>query len=140
MANEETKVTEQPVVEEKTETPAKKPAKRGPKPKAANATLKKTATRAKKESTAKRGAKKTVKAPVAKAPEKAASKYTFARTVFEYQKLQYTEEMANKKVLEYMEKHPYIKAERIETFINFDEHKLFFTVDGYSNPDFVLDL
>ena len=136
MENEETKVTEQPVVEEKTETPAKKQAKRGQKPK----TAKKTATRAKKETTAKRGAKKTVKAPVAKAPEKAASKYTFARTVFEYQKLQYTEEMANKKVLEYLEKHPYIKASKIETFINFDEHKLFFTVDGYSNSDFVLEL
>lgn len=136
MENEETKVTEQPVVEEKTETPAKKQAKRGPKPK----TAKKTATRAKKETTAKRGAKKTMQAPVAKAPEKAASKYTFARTVFEYQKMQYTEEMANKKVLEYLETHPYIKASKIETFINFDEHKLFFTVDGYSNSDFVLEL
>ena len=132
MATEESKVTEQPVVEEKkSAAPAKATTKkRGPKPKAAT----------EKKTTAKRGANKTVKAPVAKAPVKAAPKYTFTRTVFEYQKLQYTEEIAHKKVLEYMEKHPYIKAERIETFINFDERKIFFTVDGYSNPDFTLDL
>ena len=132
MANEETKVTEQPVVEEKkSAAPAKTSAKkRGPKPK----------TTTGKKTTTKRGAKKAVKAPVAKAQEKATPKYTFARTVFEYQKMQYTEEMANKKVLEYLEKHPYIHAEKIETFINFDEHRLFFTVDGFSNPDFTLEL
>lgn len=132
MANEETKVIEKPVaVEDKNSAPAKTTAKkRGPKPKATTG----------QKTTAKRGAKKTVKAPVAKAPEKAAPKYVFARTVFEYQKMQYTEEMANKKVLEYLAKHPYIHAEKIETFINFDEHKLFFTVDGFSNPDFTLDL
>ena len=131
MANEETKVNEQPVAEEEKVAPAKTTGKkRGPKPK----------TTTGKKTTAKRGAKKAVNVQVAKAPEKAAPKYVFARTVFEYQKMQYTEEMANKKVLEYLAKHPYIHAEKIETFINFDEHKLFFTVDGYSNPDFSLDL
>ncbi|WP_029200477.1 hypothetical protein [Oribacterium sp. NK2B42] len=127
--------TEEKTVVETQETPVVKPTgrKRGPKPK----------TTAAKKPTSRRGMKKVEKmdkAPVAKTPVKAASKYTFTRTVFEYQKIQYTEEIAQKKVLEYMEKHPYIKAEKIETFINFDEHKIFFTVDGYSNPDFTLDL
>ena len=131
MANEETKVNEQPVAEEEKVDPAKTTGKkRGPKPK----------TTTGKKTTAKRGAKKAGNVQVAKATEKAAPKYVFARTVFEYQKMQYTEEMANKKVMEYLAKHPYIHAEKIETFINFDEHKLFFTVDGYSNPDFSLDL
>ena len=137
-ATEVTTPVEAPAVEEKPKRGRKESAapakaatkKRGPKPKAVT----------EKKTTAKRGAKKTVKAPVTKAPVKAAPKYTFTRTVFEYQKIQYTEEIAQKKVLEYMEKHPYIKAEKIETFINFDEHKIFFTVDGYSNPDFILDL
>ena len=116
MENEDVKVEEQPKVEElkKEEKPAPKTTvkKRGPKPKTAT-TAKKTAT---------------------------VPNYNFTRTVFEFDKKQFTEETINKKVLEYLVKHPYIHAEKIETFVNLEEKRIYFTVDGFGNADFSVDL
>ncbi|SFG10253.1 DUF6465 family protein [Oribacterium sp. WCC10] len=114
------------------------PKKRGPKPKK-DTTPKKRTTRAKKDAVVE--AKKPVaekKAPAKKAAP--AQKFNFTRTVFEFNKMQFTEDTINKKVLDYLEKHPYIHAEKIETFVNLEEGKVYFTVDGYGNPDFSISL
>lgn len=66
--------------------------------------------------------------------------FNFAKTVFEFDKKQFTEDAINKKVLEYLTKHPYIHAEKIETFVNLEEKKIYFTVDGYGNADFSVEL
>ncbi|MBE6005435.1 MAG: hypothetical protein E7232_15415 [Lachnospiraceae bacterium] len=161
MENEDVKVVEQPKVEEpkKEEKPAPKTTakKRGPKPKA-DSTPKKRTTRAKKDvavdakkdtatekkATAKRGPKKTAdkKPKTAVTAKKTATvpNYNFTRTVFEFDKKQFTEETINKKVLEYLVKHPYIHAEKIETFVNLEEKRIYFTVDGFGNADFSVDL
>ena len=51
-----------------------------------------------------------------------------------------TEELINTKVLDYLKKHPYIHAEKVETFVNLEEGKVYFTVDGFGNPDFSVEL
>ena len=162
MENEEVKVVDQPKTEEKpaeekkVEAPAKAaPKKRGPKAKsAAKKPVKKTA--AKKEAAAevkkddvkapaKRGPKKAAKTTAkkaTKAPAKAApaTKFDFAKTTFEYDGKKFTAESINEKVLEYLNKHPYISAEKIETFVNIGEKRIYFTVDGFGNADFTIDL
>ncbi|SFG70733.1 DUF6465 family protein [Oribacterium sp. WCC10] len=74
------------------------------------------------------------------APKTTVPNYNFTRTVFEFDKKQFTEETINKKVLEYLVKHPYIHAEKIETFVNLEEKRIYFTVDGFGNADFSVDL
>ncbi len=165
--NEEVKVSAQPVAEEtKVEAPKtdeKKavatPKKRAPKSKndsTKKATVKEKAEKtvtAKKTTTAKRTTKKAAKsvaektAPAAKteskkAPVKSsrATKFNFAKTQFEFGGKKYTEETINSLVLEYLDKHPYISASQVEIFVNVDERKLYFTLDGYGNVDFEIDL
>ena len=167
MANEEVKVVDQPKTEEnpaekveekKVEAPAKAaPKKRGPKAKStAKKPVKKTV--AKKKEAAAEVKKDDVKAPVekkaakttaktaTKAPVKAAAKavpetkFDFAKTTFEYDGKKFTAESINAKVLEYLNKHPYISANVIETFVNIGEKKIYFTVDGFGNADFSIDL
>ncbi len=75
--------------------------------------------------------------PAAKKEEKA---FVFGKTTFEFGGEKYTEEAVNKLVLGYLKKHPYINAEKIETFVNVEENRIYFTVDGYSNPDFTISL
>jgi len=179
MENEEVKVVDQLMTEEKptekaeekkNETSAKAaPKKRGPKPKNdAKKTAKRTSTRkkdaaaavkkddvtapAEKKAPAKREPKKSAKTTVkrtTKAPakttktvQKAApeTKFNFAKTMFEYDGKQFTTESINAKVLEYLNKHPYISAEKIETFVNIGEKRIYFTVDGFGNSDFTIDL
>ncbi|SFG67219.1 DUF6465 family protein [Oribacterium sp. WCC10] len=166
---DQTKSEEKPVEkkDEATATVALK--KRGPKPKKENvkkdetiakATSKKRGPKPKKDSVkttdqdaaekkdpAKRGTKKTVKEPKVTAAEPktsakiaAAKKFNFAKTVFEFENKQYTEDTINSKVLDYLVKHPYIHADKIETFVNVEEKRVYFTVDGFGNNDFTIDL
>ncbi len=169
MENEEVKVTETPKVEEKpvAKPDEKKSAatKTAPKKRASKAkkeTVKKaesTATVEKKETTvkkapAKRTYKKSAKTKEAKAVETSktvetkntpaknsrASKFKFTKTQFEFGGKKYTEETINNLVLDYLDKHPYISATAVEIFVNVDERKLYFTLDGYGNVDFEIDL
>ena len=154
------------VEEKKAEAPAKAaPKKRGPKAKsAAKKPVKKTVAKkneaaaevkkddvkapVEKKTPAKRGPKKAAKTTakrqtkVAKTVEKAVpeTKYNFAKTTFEYDGKKFTAEVINAKVLEYLNKHPYISANVIETFVNIGEKKIYFTVDGFGNADFTIDL
>ena len=163
MANEEVKVVDQPKTEEKLaeekkiEAPEKAaPKKRGPKAKKpvkktvakkkeAVAEVKKDDAPVEKKAPAKRGLRKATKT-AAKKQTKAASKtapeakFDFAKTMFEYDGKKFTAESINEKVLEYLNKHPYISAEKIETFVNIGEKRIYFTVDGFGNPDFTIDL
>lgn len=141
---EEVKVTEQPKVEEKkAEAPAKStPAKRGRKPRTEAV---KKETKVEKKAPAKRGAKKTTdkktKTTAPKATKSApAQNFVFGKPVFEFKEKQFTEEIINTKVLDYLKKHPYIHAEKVETFINLEEGKVYFTVDGFGNADFSVEL
>ena len=102
---------------------------------AAKTTTKEAA--AKKTTTKKTTAKKATKAPAKAAP---ATKFDFAKTTFEYDGKKFTAESINAKVLEYLNKHPYISAEKIETFVNIGEKRIYFTVDGFGNADFTIDL
>ena len=158
MENEEVKVVDQPKTEEKpaeekkVEAPAKAaPKKRGPKAKsAAKKPVKKTAVKKEADAEVK---KDDVKAPAKRGPKKAAkttaktatkavpeTKFDFAKTTFEYDGKKFTAESINAKVLEYLNKHPYISANVIETFVNIGEKKIYFTVDGFGNADFSIDL
>ena len=121
--------TSKPATAKKTETKTvekKQDKKPGPKTTAKKTTVKKTETPKKKAG----APKNTVVVPT----------FNFAKTVFEFDKKQFTEETINKKVLEYLTKHPYIHAEKIETFVNLEEKKIYFTVDGYGNADFSVEL
>jgi len=163
MENEEVKVVDQPKTEEKpaeekkVEAPAKAaPKKRGPKAKStAKKPVKKTV--AKKNEAAAEVKKDDVKAPAKRGPKKAAktatkapvkaaakavpeTKFDFAKTTFEYDGKKFTAESINAKVLEYLNKHPYISANVIETFVNIGEKKIYFTVDGFGNADFTIDI
>ncbi len=80
---------------------------------------------------------KKVEAPAKAVPE---TKFDFAKTTFEYDGKKFTAESINAKVLEYLNKHPYISAKVIETFVNIGEKRIYFTVDGFGNGDFTIDL
>ena len=169
MENEEVKVVDQskteekPAEEKKVEAPAKAaPKKRGPKAKStAKKPVKKTVAKKKeaaaevkkddvkapveKKAPAKRGPKKAAKTTAKTATKAAAkavpeTKFDFAKTTFEYDGKKFTAESINAKVLEYLNKHPYISANVIETFVNIGEKKIYFTVDGFGNADFTIDL
>ncbi len=164
MGNDEVKVNEVTEEAKKTETTVKAvPKKRGPKAKKTTAKKIATAKAPKadaettvkaepKKATVKRTSKrktKTVKDPKTAAPVQAkvetkntvSATYNFEKTVFEFGGKKCTEESVKKMVMEYLDKHPYIHVEKsIETFVNIDEGKLFFTIDGYGNADFTIDL
>lgn len=140
---EEVKVTEQPKVEEKkTEAPTKTTTRRGRKPRTEAV---KKETKVEKKTPVKRGAKKTTdkktKTTAPKVTKTApAQNFVFGKPVFQFKDKEINEELINKKVLDYLNKHPYIHAEKVETFVNLEEGKVYFTVDGFGNADFSVEL
>lgn len=91
------------------------------------------------------GRKPTVKKAADKKPKATtkttpAQNFVFGKPVFQLKDKEVSEDLINKKVLDYLSKHPYIHAEKIETFVNLEEEKVYFTVDGFGNPDFSVEL
>ena len=144
MADEVVKAPEVTPVETQKETTEKKSTPRGRKKGTATkpATAKKSETKTGekkpgRKSAAKTAGKKATAVPKTTAP---ARNFVFGKPVFQFKDKEISEELINKKVLDYLNKHPYIHAEKIETFVNLEEGKVYFTVDGFGNADFSVDL
>ena len=142
MADEVVKAPEVTFVEAPKATTEKKPARGGRK----KGTTTKAATTKKTETVAKKPGRKPSAKKVADKKPKAATKsapvqnFVFGKPVFQLKDKEVSEDLINKKVLDYLSKHPYIHAEKIETFVNLEEEKVYFTVDGFGNPDFSVEL
>ncbi|OON85767.1 hypothetical protein BXO88_10955 [Oribacterium sp. C9] len=143
MADEVVKAPEvTPVEAPKAET-EKKPVARGRKKGTATkaATTKKTETVAKKPGR-KPGSKTTTK----KADKKPAVNVApaldlnYKGITIEFNDKKYSQKDLFARVNAYIKHHPYIVAHDIELFIKPDESCCYFTVDGFSNPDFRIDL
>ncbi len=114
-------------------------------PTAKSATVKKAETKAVEKKSGRKPATKTTgkkaKAATPKTTKSApAQNFVFGKPVFQFKDKEISEELINKKVLDYLNKHPYIHAEKIDTFVNLEEGKVYFTVDGFGNADFSVDL
>ena len=134
-ATEVTTPVEAPAVEEK------KTARGGRK----KGTAKKTAPAKKataKATEKKPGRKSAVKAPAKKAEKKAAPApaLDFKALTIEFGDKKFTEKDLHDRVSAYISSHPYIVAHDIEVFVKPDESCAYFTVDGFSNPDFKIEL
>ncbi len=68
------------------------------------------------------------------------SEVTFGQLTVELEDKKLSEDAINAKVRDYLKKHPYIHAEKIDVFIKPFEKKVYFTVNGYGNADFVIEL
>jgi len=143
MADEVVKAPEvTPVEAPKAETEKKttRGRKKGTATKAA--TTKKAETVAKKpgrkpsaKATAKKADKKPVEKKAAPAPE-----LNFKSMTIEFNDKKYSQKDLFDRVQTYIRKHPYIVAHDIELFIKPNDSCAYFTVDGFSNPDFRIDL
>ena len=143
MADEVVKAPEVTPVEAPKATTEKKTTrgrKKGTASKAATAKKAETKTAEKKpgrKSAVKKVADKKPKASTKSAP---VQNFVFGKPVFQLKDKEVSEDLINKKVLDYLSMHPYIHAEKIETFVNLEEEKVYFTVDGFGNPDFSVSL
>ena len=126
---DEVKKTEENVV---TPTVEEKP-KRGRK-KSTTAPAKKPRT-VKKAAAKKADVKTTVKAKKETAPE-----INFKSFTFEFNDKKYTEKDLFDKVKAYISSHPYIVAHDVEIFAKPADGCAYFTIDGFSNPDFRIEL
>ena len=135
-------VTKAPVEEPKATTEKKttRGRKKGTASKAA--TAKKSDAKATEKKPGRKPAAKKVadKKPKAATKSAPAQNFVFGKPVFQFKDKEISEELINKKVLDYLTKHPYIHAEKVETFVNLEEEKVYFTVDGFGNPDFSVEL
>ena len=121
-------------------------------------TSKVTPVEAKKETTEKKAARGRKKASL---KTKAATNNTIEKTVeknkatktnkpvpelnyksltIEFNDKKYSQKDLYDRVQTYIKKHPYIVAHDIEIFIKPEDSCAYFTVDGFSNPDFKIDL
>ena len=126
---DEVKSVEENVV---TTTVEEKP-KRGRK-KSTTAPAKKPRT-VKKAAAKKADVKTTVKAKKEIAPEISLKSFTF-----EFNDKKYTEKDLFDRVKAYISSHPYIVAHDIEIFVKPADGCAYFTLDGFSNPDFKIEL
>jgi len=132
-----------PAVTTPAEAPAapaeKKPARGRKKGSAAKtASAKKAGTKAARKPAAKAEKKPAVKA--AKPKASAVQELNFKALTFEYNDKKYSEKDLYDRVKAYISSHPYIVAHDIEIFVKPQDGCAYFTLDGFSNPDFKLDL
>ncbi len=115
------------------------------------ATAKKTETKAvEKKPGRKPGSKNTAKKAEKKPVEKSAKATTkkaapapelnYKSLTIEFNDKKYSQKDLFDRVQAYIRKHPYIVAHEIELFIKPNESCAYFTVDGFSNPDFRIEL
>lgn len=103
--------------------------------KKSTATPAKKSTTPKKTVTKKAEVKTTVKAKKATAPE-----INFKSFTFEFNDKKYTEKDLFDKVKAYISSHPYIVAHDVEIFAKPADGCAYFTIDGFSNSDFRIEL
>ena len=102
---------------------------------------KNTAASAKKSTTPKKAAaKKTEVKTTVKAKKETAPEINFKSFTFEHNDKKYTEKDLFDKVKAYISTHPYIVAHDIEIFAKPADGCCYFTIDGFSNPDFRIEL
>ncbi|WP_036613353.1 DUF6465 family protein [Oribacterium sp. P6A1] len=93
--------------------------------------------------TAKKSEKKTADKSVKTAGTKKVSKapeLNYKSITIEFNDKKYSEKDLFDRVRSYISKHPYIVAHDIELFIKPNESCAYFTIDGFSNPDFKIGL
>ena len=95
----------------------------------------KKATTPKKTAAKKAEVKTTVKAKKETVPEISLKSFTF-----EFNDKKYTEKDLFDRVKAYISSHPYIVAHDIEIFVKPADGCAYFTLDGFSNPDFKIEL
>ncbi|ETP72054.1 hypothetical protein UYO_1928 [Lachnospiraceae bacterium JC7] len=85
----------------------------------------------------KKAAEKPAKTATAK---KSAPELNYKALTIEFNDKKYSEKDLYDRVKSYISTHPYIVAHDIELFIKPNESCAYFTIDGFSNPDFRIDL
>ena len=79
--------------------------------------------------------KKTVTSKKTTVPE-----LTYKSMTIEFNDKKYSEKDLFNRVKAYVSSHPYIVAHEIELFLKPQDGCCYFTIDGFSNPDFKIDL
>ncbi len=115
------------------------------------ATAKKTGAKTAEKKTAKKTATKTSAKKSDKASDKTAKvasakkaatvpELNFKAMTIEFNDKKFSEKDLYDRVKSYISTHPYIVAHDIELFIKPNESCAYFTIDGFSNPDFKIEL
>lgn len=90
------------------------------------------------KTTARKSSEKTEKSIAKKASQ--VPELNCKSLTIEFNDKKYTEKDLYDRVKAYISSHPYIVAHDIELFIKPNESCAYFTIDGFSNPDFRIDL
>ena len=109
-------------------------------------TTEKKAARGRKKSSSKTKAstnntiEKTVEKNKATKNNKPVPELNYKSLTIEFNDKKYSQKDLYDRVQTYIKKHPYIVAHDIEIFIKPEDSCAYFTVDGFSNPDFRIEL
>ncbi|OON87454.1 hypothetical protein BXO88_04060 [Oribacterium sp. C9] len=99
------------------------------------ATTKTSAKKSDKKNTSEKSAKSTPAKKTATVPD-----LNFKSITIEFNDKKFSEKDLYDRVKSYISTHPYIVAHDIELFIKPNESCAYFTIDGFSNPDFKIEL